>query len=65
MVMINLKKLRQERNLSQNDVATNLNISQNHYSNIEIGNRKPSVNIAKKIAEFYGFEAEWFKLLER
>ena len=62
--MINLKKLRLDRNLSQNDVAIELKISQNHYSNIEIGHRKPSVTVAKKIAKFFGFEQEWYKLLD-
>ena len=56
--------LRRNTGLSQADIAKKLEISAAHYSYIEKGERRPSVDVAKKIAALMGFEDEWFKLLE-
>lgn len=59
----NLRSLRQKLNISQVAIAKSINISQNHYSNIETGTRKPSPKVAKKIAKVLGFP-NWFSLLD-
>ena len=51
-----LKKRRLELGLKQEELAAQCGISQNHYSNIETGIRKPSVDVAKKIGEVLGVE---------
>lgn len=52
-----LKKLREEKGMSQEDVARETGmISRCHYTNIENGDRAPSVPVAKKIAETLGFD---------
>lgn len=49
----NLKFLRKKFNLTQSDVAKNLNISQGTYANYESGNREPDFNILLKISSFF------------
>lgn len=49
----NLKFLRNKFNLTQSDVAKNLNISQGTYANYESGNREPDFNILLKISSFF------------
>ncbi len=59
---MNLYKIRRDKELSQNEIAERVNCSQNHYSNIENGKRKPSVKVAKKIAEVLDFDwTEFYK----
>lgn len=60
-----LKTLRQQKALSQRSLATQVHISQNHYSNIELGRRRPSPDVAKRIATVLGFPDDWYRLLER
>ena len=59
-----LKKMRMEALYSQKAFAQVIGISQNHYSNIENGVRRPSPEVAKRIADVLGFESEWYRLLE-
>lgn len=40
-------------------VAVKLGISQSHYTSIENGSRRPSIKIAKKIAEL--LEIDWLR----
>lgn len=47
---------------TQTEIATLCGISQNFYSCIETGERKPSVEVAKKIASVLGFD--WTKFYE-
>lgn len=49
----NLKFLRNKLNLTQADVAKNLNISQGTYANYESGNREPDYNLLLKISSFF------------
>ncbi|MDR1508795.1 MAG: helix-turn-helix domain-containing protein, partial [Synergistaceae bacterium] len=52
--MINPAKLKELRNTKkQSDVANEIGISQNHYSQIENGLKNPSLGIATRIAEFF------------
>ncbi|WP_302948362.1 helix-turn-helix transcriptional regulator [uncultured Selenomonas sp.] len=59
-----LKKMRMEALYSQKEFAQVIGISQNHYSNIENGVRRPSPEVAKRIADVLGFGNEWYRLLE-
>lgn len=54
-----LKDKRQSMNLSTYAVAHAIGISQSLYSSIENGLRRATVDNAKKIARYYGFE--WTK----
>lgn len=60
-----LKTFRKKKALTQRAVATQAHISQNHYSNIELGHRRPSPDVAKRIAAVLGFPDDWYRLLER
>ncbi|MEI2338913.1 helix-turn-helix transcriptional regulator [Priestia megaterium] len=50
-----LKTIRNEKNLTHSDVAKQANIERAYYTMIESGNRKPSVKVAKSIANTLGF----------
>lgn len=47
---------------SQYKMAAEIGISQSYYASIEIGSRRPSVAIAKKIGEVMGFD--WTRFYE-
>lgn len=51
-----LKKLRLQREFTQEDVSSHSNIERPYYTMIEQGNRNPSVKVAKAIAITLGFE---------
>lgn len=58
-----LKGARTERGLTQDQVAEAVGgISRTAYTNIETGARRPSVEMAKKIAGVLGFE--WTRFFE-
>lgn len=51
-----LLKIRQQRNMTQEDVANAADILRASYTMIETGKRSPSVGLAKKIAAVLGFD---------
>ena len=51
-----LTDIREDKGLNQKEVSDAAGISQPAYSNIENGERNPSVDTAKKIAAVLGFE---------
>ena len=51
-----LKKKRENNGLTQEDVASKVGIQRAYYTMIENGNRNPSVDVAKKIANVIGFK---------
>lgn len=59
-----LKQVRENHELSQKEAAEKIGISYPHYNFIENGDRRPSPEVAKRIAEILGFPDEWYKLLE-
>lgn len=59
-----LTEMRIKGNLSQMEVAKKCAISRQHYSFIENGDRRPSPEVAKRIAGVLGFASEWYRLLE-
>jgi transcriptional regulator with XRE-family HTH domain len=54
-----LKKLRKERNLSQDEVGKPLNISGRTVGNYESGEREPSLGTLIKIADFYDVSLDY------
>lgn len=58
-----LKKIRASKGKSQIEVCKAAGISQSFYSSIESGVRRPSVEVAKKIAEFLDFD--WTLFFEK
>ena len=57
-----LKEKRKAKGLSTFQVARALGMSQSHYSMIEAGTRRPSVEKAKKIGDFLKFD--WARFYE-
>jgi transcriptional regulator with XRE-family HTH domain len=55
-----LKEIRENKDLPQKLVARSIGITQTHYSTIESGKRRPSVETAKKIADVLGFDWTMF-----
>ena len=55
-----LKKLRQEQNISQEFLATKINVSRPTYAQIENEARDISVKEAQKLAQFFGLSLEDF-----
>jgi transcriptional regulator with XRE-family HTH domain len=53
---INLETLRKQKNMTQEEVSERIGIARSSYTNIENGERRPSVETAKKIAAVLGFD---------
>ncbi|MGN0522250.1 MAG: helix-turn-helix domain-containing protein [Eubacterium sp.] len=51
--MIGLKKIRKQRQLNQQKVAMDLNISREALSHYENGKREPSLNMLLKMSEYF------------
>lgn len=51
-----LQDLRDAADLTQQDVAELIETTQQHYSYIENGDRRPSPRLAKRIAELFDFD---------
>jgi len=60
-----LKKLMKKNNLNQFTLAQEANITSSHVSYIISGKRRPSPEVAKRIAKVLGIESEWYRLLEQ
>ena len=59
---MDLKAIRRGKGLTGAEVSVQAGISQQHYSWIENGRRRPSVEVAKRIAAALGFE--WTRFYE-
>ena len=59
-----LKNLREQKRMSQRDVADLVGISAAMYCFVENGKRDPSPRIAQGIAKALGFLDTWYHLLE-
>ena len=57
-----LKMARESRGISQENVASQCAITRQYYNFIENGDRRPSVETAKKIADVLGFP--WTRFFE-
>lgn len=51
-----LVELRNKKGLTQEDVAIKSDVARAYITQIETGDRRPSVQVAKRIAEAVGFE---------
>ena len=51
-----LKDIRAQQNMTQQEVAKAANVDVTMISKIELGERQPSVKVAKKIASVLGFD---------
>lgn len=58
MIGDKLKELRTDRNLTQQHVADFLKISRAAYANYEAGKREPSLEIIKKLTNFFGISSD-------
>lgn len=57
-----LVAIRKAKKMTQKDVCDVASIAQASYCNIELGKRRPSVPVAKRIAEILGFD--WTRFYE-
>lgn len=57
-----LKDIRAQQNMTQQEVAKAANVDVTMISKIELGERRPSVEVAKKIAAVLGFK--WTRFFE-
>lgn len=57
-----IKQLRQEMNLSQEQLAEKLNVSQNMIAKIECGLRRPSIDFLIELAEFFEISLHYIVL---
>ena len=56
---MNLKELRNKKNLSQSQAADALGISLRAYQNYEYGQREPNIEMIFKLADFYGVTTDY------
>ncbi len=54
-----IKKLRQKSNLQQKDLVEYLKVAKSTYSQYESGDRVPSLDIIRRIAEFYNVPTDY------
>lgn len=54
-----LKALRKEKGLSQIQVATYCDITENTYQNYELMTREPKLEILIRIADYYNVSLDW------
>lgn len=59
-----LKELRIEKGLTLKQVSSALNLTLSAYSNYEQGIREPSVEIIKRICNFFGVSSDYLLGLE-
>lgn len=50
----NIKQIRKRMNMSQKELATKMEISRSYLSDIENGNKNPSIKTVKKLADSLG-----------
>lgn len=62
MTTAELQRMREGKGLSQRGIAKAIGIAKGTYINIEHNRRKPSVEVAKKIAAVLDFD--WWKIYE-
>lgn len=53
VILLNLKKIRLDRNMTQKDVADQLGCSSNIYSRYETGERQPSIEVLIHLSQIF------------
>ena len=61
----NIKKLRNEMNISQKDLAESLNVSRQTINAIETGKFDPSLTLTIKITRFFNKSLEEIFIMEK
>lgn len=59
MFCVRLKALREDNDMSQEDLAKILNVSRSALSNYETGFREPDLNLLIKIADYFNTSADY------
>ena len=59
MINTRIKELREDRELTQRDIATYLNVAQNSYSNYENGNRECPIELLVQLSNYYQVNLEY------
>ena len=59
-----LKELREQKNISQKEIAEFLNVKQNTYSQYETGKRQLPVDVLIKLAKFFNETTDYLLGLE-
>lgn len=54
----NVQRLRNERSMSQHELAIAINVHQSHISKIERGDKKPSIELLKTLAGYFGITVD-------
>lgn len=62
MRSIDLKEHRRRKKITQKELADKIGITASYYSMIEGKKRRPSIEVAKKMAKVLGFPDDWPKL---
>ena len=57
--MIRIRELREDRDLTQSQVAKYLNISQQAYSHYEVGDREIPLFLLIKLADYYNVSLDY------
>lgn len=57
--MLRIKELREEKNISQLELAKKLNLTQQSISLYEKGDREPSIDVLKSIANFFNVSLDY------
>ena len=57
--MLRIKELREEKNISQLELAKKLNLTQQSISLYEKGDREPSIEVLKSIANFFNVSLDY------
>lgn len=57
-----LERIRKDKNMTHEQVAARAGITRHYYTMIANGNRRPSVEVAKRIANVLGFD--WTRFFE-
>ncbi len=55
---VKLVELRTERNMTQAEAARHIHISRSHYSQIEAGDKAPSLETALRIKQVFEYEGD-------
>lgn len=55
----NLKKIREERNLTKKELCEKAGLSERAYLTYEFGEREPKIGVICKLADFYGVTTDY------
>lgn len=53
-VGVNVRRLRKERSIRQDELAAAINVHQTHISRIENGEKSPSLEVTRQLAAYFG-----------